>query len=244
MQDESPIQGLQKPPPTSEMMYWLSLMLDLVGIFWAYYKLSPAFFIFCIIYAISHRIYSHPFTRLKALAVTSTLYWNFLNGYCNVVASYMGATENITALNQVPAQVHAAAIIYFVYSIGSWPVSQIYQHEEDKKNGDNSLSIQLGIRGTLLFAWVFISAGALCQIAYFFAFFEIPTELSASFMLVSFPLTLYTMIWTKDVFEDPNNANYERTDKWQFISTTTGHILYLGMILYRLQNPKHFIRSH
>ena len=52
------------------------------------------------------------------------------------------------------------ALVSTLFLCGSYPLTQVYQHEEDARRGDRTLSLRLGIRGTFVFAAVGLLAGA------------------------------------------------------------------------------------
>src|SRR6185436_14663040 len=49
----------------------------------------------------------------------------------------------------------------------TYPMTQVYQHEEDLKRGDVTMSVKLGIRGTFFFAMIFFAVASGGFITYF-----------------------------------------------------------------------------
>ena len=56
---------------------------------------------------------------------------------------YFPSIDTVLGLQILCASLFVAAI---------YPITQIYQHEEDRLNGDKTISMALGIRGSLVFS--------------------------------------------------------------------------------------------
>jgi 1,4-dihydroxy-2-naphthoate octaprenyltransferase len=109
---------------------------------------------------------------------------------------------------------------------GFYPLTQIYQHEADAKDGVRTISSVLGIRGTFIF----------CAILYLIAFFVLAFFLIVSLELKQFlifstcmlPVLVYFIIWAMQVWRNSANADFLHTMRMNTIAsvcTSLGFIL-------------------
>ncbi|NJK83733.1 MAG: ubiquinone biosynthesis protein UbiA, partial [Saprospiraceae bacterium] len=75
------------------------------------------------------------------------------------------------------------AILSSLMLLGSYPMTQIYQHEEDAKRGDTTLSLKLGILGTFHFTAITFGLATAGFVAYFISYFDFQTSLFYIFFL-------------------------------------------------------------
>ena len=76
--------------------------------------------------------------------------------------AYIGLNQ-VSLFDTMTPSVQIPAILSSLLLFGSYPMTQIYQHEEDARRGDKTLSLKLGIQGlsylpeysSLLRVWVF-----------------------------------------------------------------------------------------
>ena len=103
-----------------------------------------------LIYGLVSKAYSHPAIRLKKLPVTGWLVAGLFQGLFTFVMCYIGinkySMENVFKLHVLVPGVLSTVMLW-----ANYPMTQIYQHEEDEKHGDVTLSRKLGIRGTFYF---------------------------------------------------------------------------------------------
>ena len=213
--DEKSIGGLKNPPAVEKQLYSVSLLLDAVSIILGL-LISPMFSVMLLVFGLASKAYSHPSIRLKKYAVTGWIITGFFQGFF----SYLMIAEAITKKgllvfsdinNLIPAFL-CTALLW-----GSYPMTQVYQHEEDQKRGDITLSIRLGIRGTFIFsALVFLFSNALF-ILYFMEWQSLLTAMLFEIFLA--PMLLYFLSWMKMSFRDPSLADHFHTMRLNLISS-------------------------
>ncbi|TAG84998.1 MAG: ubiquinone biosynthesis protein UbiA, partial [Bacteroidetes bacterium] len=146
--DEESIGGLEKPPPVSKELYFASLLLDIIALLFSL-LINIYFFIGILIYGLASKSYSHPIIRLKKYAFWGLLTVGFFQGAFTLWISAVGLCDDINVFWD--KKVIFAGVLSSALLLGSYPMTQIYQHNEDLKRGDKTISILLGIRGTFLF---------------------------------------------------------------------------------------------
>ncbi|HWA15783.1 MAG TPA: UbiA family prenyltransferase [Gemmatimonadales bacterium] len=140
--DEGDIGYLKAPPPVPKHLLGFSLLLLVAGQILAF--LLPAGFriAYAICFALSI-VYSVPPFRLKAVAGPDWLInmWGF--GTLTPYAGY--------AATGIPVQpAHWLVLLAFCPLFASlYPLTQLYQFEEDSRRGDRTLALILGMRRSL-----------------------------------------------------------------------------------------------
>ena len=114
--------------------------------------------------------------------------------------------------------------------IGSvYPLTQIYQHKEDKKDGVTSISYKLGYTGTFIFSSImFASATAL--LFYYFDLKHQRIEMFLFFILM-LPVVLRLSYWFNNVVKNTANANFENTMSMNLLASSCMNIYFLVLIL-------------
>jgi 4-hydroxybenzoate polyprenyltransferase len=128
------------------------------------------------------------------------------------------------------------AILSSLFLWGSYPLTQVYQHEEDSKRGDRTLSLVLGIKGTFVFAGVFLSLSAMAYFWYFYSFHQ--ARFAFAFLLLLSPVVLYFLIWTLGIWKNEQKANYQYAMLMNVISA----LCLNGFFIYFFLHGAHIIQ--
>ena len=111
----------------------------------------------------------------------------------------------------------------------SYPLTQIYQHEEDRKRGDITLSIILGIKGSFAFAaLLFLLATVLI---YWYWQLEHQIRNFWLFLLFIIPVLLIFLKWLLKVLRNEQNANFKNMSRMTLSSGTAMLIYFLVVLL-------------
>lgn len=205
--DEKSIGGLRNPPPVNRSLYFASLFLDLVAIGLAL-KISFLFSAMILIYGMVSKAYSHPIVRLKKYPIGGWLTIGLFQGFFTYLMCYEGI-NSLGIHGFFKLQVLVPALLSSLILWGSYPMTQIYQHEEDKKHGDNTLSMLLGIKGTFIFTATAFTVAVIGFFFYFRQYFEL--KYAIQFLATLSPVLIYFLIWFRQTLNDPTKANYGRT---------------------------------
>lgn len=213
--DEKSIGGLKNPPPVSKPLYFVSLVMDGLAIFLAL-KISILFAAMLFIYGMVSKAYSHPFIRLKKYPIIGWLVIGLFQGFFTFLMSYEGLNalglHNLTNLS-----VLTPALLSSVMLLGNYPMTQIYQHEEDNKRGDKTISIMLGIKGTFVFTAVFFALATVGFVWYFATYHAVKYAWYFLFSLA--PVVVFFFAWFILVIKDERKADYQKTMILNFISS-------------------------
>lgn len=212
--DEGSIGGLEHPPPVSKQLYYVSLTLDMVAIILGSF-ISLTFALMLLIYGLVSKAYSHPSIRLKRYAILSWLVAGFFQGFFTFMMVYIGINNTTLAEVQEPP-VWMAALLTSLMLWGSYPMTQIYQHEEDAGRGDHTLSYKLGIRGTFYFTAVCFLIASLGFIWYYQSFYT--WRYAVAFVVFTLPVLFYFGQWYRRIYQDEREANFRSTMRFNMIS--------------------------
>jgi len=222
--DTSPIGGLEHPPAPTRQLFRLTIIMDLLALLLGL-LISLSFTAGLAIYILASRAYSYRGIRLKRLPITGYLTVILCQGALVFFLVYHGSSVNKDL--HVPLE---AMLISSLLIGGFYPLTQIYQHEADRKDGVRTISMLLGLKGSFIFTGVVYSIAMLLMVYYFFSTLQIREfYVLATCML---PILVYFLIWAAKVWKDPGQANFTHTMRMNLLAslcTNVGFILVLIM---------------
>lgn len=221
--DEKSIGGLKNPPPVEKQLYYASLVFDLAALTLAY-TVSLFFCISLLVYGLASKAYSHPTVRLKKFPYIGWLVTGFFQGFVIFMATYQGI-NSIPAYQLIQYEILLPAILGSVLLWGSYPMTQVYQHQEDKNRGDTTLSLILGIKGTFYFTAVVFTIANGGFLYYYSAFHSLIHALL--FQVFLLPILVYFLWWFLKVKSDDSQANFRRTMNLNLISSLCLNALFI-----------------
>lgn len=222
--DEESIGGLKNPPKTALELYYTSLVLDLIAVALGL-LIGWTFAFMLLIYGLVSKAYSHPAIRLKRLAFTGWFIAGLFQGWFTFIMVYIGIGDLDLSIIYHDDKVLFAGILSTLLLWGSYPMTQIYQHQEDARRGDNTLSLVLGITGTFHFtAIVFFIADLffICFYVYYYALFY-----ALIFQLLILPMLIYFFLWYIKVRKNRAAANFDATMRLNLISALCLNVFFL-----------------
>ena len=225
--DESSIGGLKYPPKVTKNLFWVTLLMDIAGISCSLF-ISVYFSLLVLIFILVSRAYSYRKLRLKKFAIIGFLtVFIFQGGFVYLMASLAMSSpslEMILSLNNIICMTIASLFIGSIY-----PLTQIYQHESDKKDGVISISYKLGYTGTFVFSGILFSIATLL-LFYYFTLKHQQNDLIL-FIVIIFPAAYYLAAWFNKVRNDTIHANFENTMKMNLLTSLCMNAYFSILIL-------------
>ncbi|MCA6078398.1 UbiA family prenyltransferase [Fulvivirga sedimenti] len=212
--DENSIGGLKNPPKVRKELYFTALIFDVIGILLAL-QVNLTFAVMVFIYGLVSKAYSHPSIRLKKYAWISWFIAGLFQGFFTFLMAYAGINDFDSSVI-LQSKTLMPAMLSSLILWGSYPMTQIYQHEEDIKRGDRTLSYVLGIRGTFHFTAIFFTMAVGAYFLYFSQFFAV--RYGWQFILALLPVLIYFIYWYVQVRRSATAADYTHTMRLNFIS--------------------------
>jgi 1,4-dihydroxy-2-naphthoate octaprenyltransferase len=223
--DEGSIALIETPPPVDKSLYYFSLFLDILALLLSLY-VGWILFLSVLFYGIISKMYSHPSFRFKKYPLVSFLIVFIFQGafvYWSTYASISGLdTLEGWNLNFTLAGLICSCLIGATY-----PLTQVYQHEEDSNRGDTTLSMVLGIRGSFYFsALLFLFSSMLLY------FYWDRLEMSTNFWIflaLASPVFILFSNWFFTVYHDPSKANFKNMSRMTLLSSIM-MLIYFGLL--------------
>ncbi|SMB97071.1 UbiA prenyltransferase [Hymenobacter roseosalivarius DSM 11622] len=212
--DEGSIGGLKKPPKVSQELLHLVWLFDALAVGGAW-LLSPLFAGLVAVYLLISKAYSYEGIRLKKYPLLSTLVVVVFQGAFTFLMTQVGAggiSREILAPDNL-----LLALVSTLFLCGSYPLTQVYQHQEDRQRGDQTLSLVLGIRGTFVFAAVGLLFGA--ALLGFTYWWRAELRNLIIFLIATGPIVALFSRWAFLVWSDASAANFERTMRMNQVSS-------------------------
>ena len=224
--DTSPVGGIKNPLQPTKQLFFVTVILDVLAISCSFF-ISPIFAIGIFFYIIASRAYSYRRIRLKKFPVIGYLTVIIFQGAVTFFLVYHGCSGNHTLKVPVLAVIASALLIG-----GFYPLTQIYQHEEDKKDGVISISYLLGYDGTFIFtgivyAFAFVVLGVYFYFQSHFADFII-------LQICMLPVIVYFVIWFAKVRKDKTEANFKNTMRMNLLASSCSNIGFIMILILKI----------
>ncbi len=201
--DDGPISALKAPPLPTKLVLQLSNIMDglaiLLSLFINLFKTG-----FIIASILVSRLYSNLKVRLKKYPICVFLIVCLCQGASVFVANSVGLSS-IDLFSNSSVMYSAFACYFFIGTI--YPLTQIYQHEEDVKDGVHTLSLLLGIKRTFIFSgFMYILATLFMYLSFNFINGLINILL---FNIVMLPATIYFISRAIRSFRNEVQVNFK-----------------------------------
>ncbi|MBI3883790.1 MAG: UbiA prenyltransferase family protein [Sphingobacteriales bacterium] len=222
--DTESIGGLEKPPLPSKELFFVTIILDAAGLILSL-LISPVFAISMAVYIVASKAYSYRGIRLKSYPVTGYLTVIVFQGALTFFMIYHGCSAFKTLL--IPWQ---GLCICALLIGGFYPLTQIYQHQQDRKDNVTTISYILGYNGTFIF----------CGIIYLFAWllmaqFFIMNNAVNKLVLVTFffvPIIVYFTWWFLQVQKNIATANFKNTMQMNWIAAICTNTAFIILLIW------------
>lgn len=227
-QDETSIGGLEHPPKPTKKLFYTSLLLDIVALALAL-AVNLYFFIGVLVYTLASRAYSYKGIRLKKYAIPGFLTVVIFQGAITYWMIYSGVSKSPLLLNTQSLIVLTACSFLIG---GVYPLTQVYQHEADRANGDISISCKLGVKGTFIFSAIMFGFSNCC----FYLYFNSLHLLNYFIIFQAFllPVIIYFVSWFLKVIRDKEQASFKNTMRMNLIASTCMNLCFITMLILNL----------
>jgi 1,4-dihydroxy-2-naphthoate octaprenyltransferase len=213
--DEGSIGGLKNPPGVSKGLYYTALLFDVVAICLGI-LINYLFAIMLFVYGLVSKAYSHPAVRIKKYAWGSWLIAGLFQGWFTFLMAYCGINDLGMEVLLKP-HVQIPAFLSSVILWGSYPMTQVYQHKEDSRRGDNTLSLKLGVLGTFHFTAIMFTVATFAFCIFFAVNYS--WKYAFAFVIAMFPVVAYFIYWYLLVRKDEGSASFTHAMRLNFLSS-------------------------
>ena len=223
--DTSPVGALKNPLQPTEQLFFVTIALDIIAIFISFF-ITPIFALGIFFYILASRAYSYRNIRLKKYPFLGYLTVIIFQGVVTFFLVYHGSDSNHSLNIPVMAMIASGLLIG-----GFYPLTQIYQHEEDLKDGVITLSYVLGYKGTFIFTGI-VYAFAFITLGYYF---YLNSQLVNFIVLQIFmlPVIVYFFIWFSKVVKNKNEANFKNTMKMNVLASACTNLGFITLLILK-----------
>jgi 1,4-dihydroxy-2-naphthoate polyprenyltransferase len=224
--DETPIGGLKNPMQPTKQLFRISVVMDIAAIIFSL-TISKALALGILFYIIASRAYSYRRIRLKKYPIAGFLTVFIFQGALIFFIVYYACGV------QTPDFVPVIPCIVSSLLIGAlYPLTQIYQHEEDRKDGVITISYLLGKTGSFVFSGIeFLVAAVLL---YFYFSRQDQLNYFFLFLICTFPVVLFFCYWMIKVWRDHAEANFSNSLLMNIIAMVCTSGYFASLIFIRL----------
>jgi 1,4-dihydroxy-2-naphthoate polyprenyltransferase len=221
--DETSIGGIAKPMQPTKQLFYSTVVMDVIAVLLSL-LVSKYFAIGLVCYVLCSRMYSWRGIRLKRFAVLGYITVILNQGVLVFCMVYHGADKNLTL--QFPWMICIAA--GFLIG-GFYPITQIYQHDADKKDSVKTMSILLGKKGTFIF----------CAVMYSIAFgllfeYYLEKNIMCDFFVLSIffiPVIIFFLNWFVQVLKDSASTDFNHTMRMNIIASTCTNFAFITLLI-------------
>jgi 1,4-dihydroxy-2-naphthoate octaprenyltransferase len=179
-----------------------------------------------LLYIAASRAYSFRGIRLKKFPVIGFLtVFIFQGAVIFYITCYTVQVRTDSVVPLLPCII-SSCLIGALY-----PLTQVYQHADDRADGVTTISMVLGKRGSFIFSMIlFISATFLLYIRYLHgghtAYFFI-------YLLVMFPVVLYFLFWMRKVWHDERMADFTHSMRMNVLATLCTSVVFITLTILK-----------
>jgi 1,4-dihydroxy-2-naphthoate octaprenyltransferase len=223
--DTKSIGGLEKPPAPSRQLFLTTIVLDAAGVLLAF-LISPLFGLLMPLYIGASKAYSYRGIRLKKFPVPGYLTVVIFQGAFTFWLVYYGSNADHTFFVPWQGMVICALLIG-----GFYPLTQIYQHQQDMDDEVATISYKLGYTGTFVFCAVVYLAAWIFMAQFFIHLHERNKLLLISIFFV--PVIVYFIRWFLQVRKDERAANFKNTMLMNWLASACTNTAFIILLIWR-----------
>lgn len=228
--DDSPIGGLEKPPMPTKHLFYTTLVMDFLSVVLSFIVISSMFSLCVLLYILASRAYSSKQIRVKKYPIGGFLTVVFFQGAFTFYMAYLGITDTLFTINKTSLFLLLGCSFQIA---GAYPLTQIYQHQQDYNDGVITLSYKLGYIGTFIFT---LCMFLICNLCYF-VYFNLTDKLQNFYIIQLFfsPIVIYFAYWFYLVYKDSSKANFKNTMRMNGIAAICMNVCFITLYVTNKQ---------
>ncbi|MBL0359027.1 MAG: UbiA prenyltransferase family protein [Chitinophagaceae bacterium] len=221
--DTESVGGIKKPMQPTKQLFYTTVAMDIAAVLLSCF-ISLYFVVTLLAYILASRSYSYRGIRLKKFPVLGYLTVIFFQGAVTFFMVMHGSSTDKTLA--VPAMGMIAASLLIG---GFYPLTQIYQHRQDKEDGVTTLSMLLGYNGSFIFT----------AIIYFLASCALGFQLISSLQMTGFitvqifliPVLVYFFWWYSKVMRSTTEASFANTMRMNILASICSNAAFITLLI-------------
>lgn len=224
-QDEGSIGGIESPLPVKKELFYVTVLLDIIAVILSSF-INLQIGVAVILYITASRLYSYRRVRLKKHPFI---------GYLTVVICQGALVYYIVSLSLNESQtfdkIWLPATISSLLIAGTYPLTQIYQHEQDLQDNVKTISYVLGIKATFVFCAIILLAAVLLLIIHFVNSGQVQAVMV--YLVCMLPVLVYFTRWFLKVDKDIRQANFKNLMTMNYVASVCSNIAFIAVWLLK-----------
>jgi 1,4-dihydroxy-2-naphthoate octaprenyltransferase len=137
---------------------------------------------------------------------------------------YHGSDKELTTSVPLAGMVAASFLIG-----GFYPITQVYQHDSDGKDGVRTISMMLGKRGTFIFCGLMYAVA----LAILFIYYSQLQQFSYFMVLQIFflPVLVFYFIWVSKVWRNETLADFKHTMQMNWLASSCTSLAFITLLI-------------
>lgn len=227
--DETSIGGIKNPLQPTRQLFMVTVIMDIVAIALGF-LVSPWFALGITCYILASRAYSYRGIRLKKYPIVGYLTVIIVQGAVTFWLVYYGSQEPLEL--QLKGNIIRGMVASALLIGGFYPLTQIYQHDADARDGVRSISSLLGYRGTFFFTAIVYSVAFMLLAFHFF----LQLEAVKFFVLATcmMPILVYFFVWARQVWKNTAAADFAHTMRMNLLASCCTNIGFIILLTWKL----------
>jgi 1,4-dihydroxy-2-naphthoate octaprenyltransferase len=223
--DNKPIGGLSHPMQPTRQLFYTTVIMDLLAIVISFF-IDWIFASGILLYILASRAYSFRGIRLKKYPVIGYLVVIIFQGAVTFFLAWYGSNDTPNTSIPVLPMLAGTCLIG-----GYYPLTQIYQHQDDLDDGVITISYKLGKKGTFLFCGIlFLMATILMYLTFQQQQSLIPFLVFAGCML---PVIIFFSGWMKKVWSDESKADFKNSLRMNVLASACTAGCFITLIILK-----------
>lgn len=226
--DTGSIGGIEKPLPVQKELFYTSVGMDVLAVGVSMF-ISLAVAVGVLIYITASRLYSYRGVRLKKYPIAGYLTVVLCQGALVYYLVSISVDEHVSIGHML-----LPAIVSSLLIGGTYPLTQVYQHQQDKEDGITTLSYLLGIKGTFVYCFAVLFVALLLLVIYFMNTGQLFSLLIYGIAML--PVGVYLTRWFVNVNKNALNADFKSLMKMNYIASLCSNAAFIGMLIVKMVN--------
>lgn len=224
--DTSAIGGLKNPLQPTKQLFFVTVIFDLTALALSFI-ISCVFAIGIFFYILASRAYSYRKIRLKKFPIIGYLTVIIFQGAVTFFLVFHGSSSNHSLQVPVLAMIAASLLIG-----GFYPLTQIYQHEEDKKDDVITISFLLGYQGTFVFTGIVYALGFIVLAWYFYLQSQFLNFVILQIFML--PVIVNFFLWFSKVKKNRREANFKNTMRMNLLASICTNLGFITILILKM----------
>jgi 1,4-dihydroxy-2-naphthoate octaprenyltransferase len=223
--DTTPVGGLRNPMIPTTQLFFVTVIMDVVALLLSLI-ISSYFAIGIFFYILASRAYSYRKIRLKKYPIIGYLTVILFQGAVTFFLVFHGSSSNHSLKVPVLAMIASSLLIG-----GFYPLTQIYQHQEDYGDGVITISYKLGYKGTFIFTGIVYALAFITLGWYFYLKAAILKFIILQIFML--PIIVYFFNWFAKVLKSNSEANFKSTMRMNMLASVFTNLGFITLLILK-----------